>query len=115
MTAALSTSAALASPALEHRFAICAGLLSAQVEHQWLLIDPGREITEFRRDAMIDLLDAVSVDANRKTLMAIRIDAKQAHKALLQRATFNKDINDANWAMQRAQAQLRDCSGLLLI
>lgn len=112
---ALSAPAALSAPSFEQHFAACAGRLSAQVEHQWLGIDTEAEVTEAQRDAMVELFDAVTADGNRSGLMAIRINAKQAHKDLLRRATFNADAVDAGWAKRRVQSQLRACSSLLLM
>ena len=112
---ALSAQTAFSAASYQHHFATCAGRLSAQLEHQWLGIGSEAEVTETQRDAMVDLFDAVSEDGDRPRMMAIRINAKQAHKALLRRATFNADTVDAGWAKRRVTAQLRACSSLLLM
>lgn len=95
-------------------FASCAGRLSAQMEHQWLISDPASDRTQIQRAAMISLIEAIMpADAGRDVL-AWRIDAKQAHAVLLTRATFNDDPDDAAWAARRAESQIAACTGLLL-
>lgn len=111
----LSTDCTVASEALEHRFATCAGRLSAELEHHWLMRDPRADDTERVRDTMVDLFDAVASEADRPRLMAIRINAKSAHRALLQRAAFNQQPVDADWAARRAESQREACSALLLM
>ena len=111
----LSGTPAFSAPSLEQRFAVCAGRLSAQLEHQWLLSDPEAEMTERRRRAMVELFDAVGTGQDRARLLAVRIEAKHAHHSLLTRATFNDDPRDAQWAAHHAQLQLDDCASLLLM
>lgn len=113
--ATLFAQSAAASQPLEQLFATCAGRLSAELEHQWLMRDPEAEATEHLLDAMIALLDATGSDADRARLMAIRIEAKYAHGTLLRRATFNDRPMDASWAAGHAQSQLKVCSALLLM
>jgi hypothetical protein len=95
-------------------FASCAGRLSAQVEHQWLMSDPASERTEAQRAAMISLLEAIMPSDAARQVLAWRIDAKQAQAVLLTRATFNDDAGDAAWAARRAEMQVAACTGLLL-
>ena len=86
---------ALAEDRLVHDFAICAGRLSAQVEHQWLMRHPSIEDTERTRDALVDLLDAVITSDTSPEALALRINAKHAHAMLLKRSTFNPEADDA--------------------
>ncbi len=95
-------------------FASCAGRLSAEMEHQWLMSDPASDRTEAQRAAMISLIDAIMAPGQGRDVLHWRIDAKQAHAVLLTRATFNDDEDDAAWALARAEAQLAACTGLLL-
>ena len=95
-------------------FADCAGRLSAQMEHQWLMSDPASERTEAHRAAMLSLVDAVMTPDDGRDVLTWRIDAKQAHAVLLTRATFNKDAEDAAWAIEQAETHLAACTGLLL-
>ena len=68
---------------------VCAGRLSAHLEHQWLMQNPAADRTEAARDAMVALLEAVG-DVDDAATLALRIEAKHAHAALLQRATFGR-------------------------
>lgn len=109
----------LALPALAEddplrTFAACAGRLSAQMEHQWLVSDPASDRTETQRDAMIALLDAIMPPEAARRVLAWRIDAKHAQAVLLTRATFNDDPADAAWAARRADMEVAACTGLLL-
>jgi hypothetical protein len=89
-------------------FATCTGRLSALVEYQWRSDGPASEDTARQRDAMADLLAAVTPPEAGMQAMALRIEAKVAHAALLAQARFDR----------RAQAQalrlIGPCRGLLL-
>lgn len=95
-------------------FASCVGRLSATMEHQWLMSDPASDRTAAQRAAMLSLVDAVMAPDQGRQVLAWRIDAKQAHAVLLTRATFSGDAEDASWALRQAEAQLAQCTGLLL-
>ena len=95
-------------------FATCAGQLSAQLEFQWLLNNPEAEVTEARRKGVLDLLEAVLEPGQERYALATRISAKQAHAALLTRATFNENADDAAWAATLASDQQAICASLLL-
>ncbi len=99
---------------LASTFAACAGRLSAQLEHQWLMRDPASERTERDRAVLLDMLDLVAAPGDDVAVMATRISAKQAHALLLRRATFNADSSDAAWARRRAAAEVAACTGLFL-
>lgn len=100
---------------LSRDFAACTGLLRAQLEFQWLMNDPAAERTEVRGHAMASLLDTMMLPENSAQLLAVRIEAKHAHAALLHRSVFNDDPIDAAWAQRRAEERLSQCSGMLLI
>lgn len=95
-------------------FASCAGRLSAQMEFQWLVGDPAAEATESQRSHLISLIEAVQSDADGRHILNWRIDAKVAQAALLSRAHFNDDPQDATWAAEMAAQLTSDCTGLLL-
>ncbi len=102
-----------ASDALSDMFASCTGRLSAQLEHAWLVGTPSEEI-QAQRQAMVTLLEAVMTPDRGRQVLAIRIDAKHAQAALLTRATFNDDAEDAEWALRRAEVEVAHCASLLL-
>ncbi len=117
LTAAL-IAAHIASPMvagtdLTRTFATCAGRLSAEMEHQWLMSDPAANTTASRRDTMLSLLEAVMPPDAGSQALNWRIDAKQAQNVLLTRATFNDDPADALWAHTRAETEIAACTGLL--
>ena len=85
---------ALAAPALPgfsqtspdaDYFAICTGRLSALMEHQFHTDGPASEATRDQRDAMADLLEAIAPPDQSARLMGLRVDAKWAYRALLNR------------------------------
>ena len=108
------TPPAMAEDGMLRMLADCAGRLSAQVEHQWLLEDPEVDRTERARESMIDLLEAVMVPENARQALHLRIMAKEAQSRLLMRSAFNGDREDAAWARRRAEQQVSACAGLLL-
>lgn len=95
-------------------FAACAGRLSAQMEHQWLLSDSGANATERRRAQMIDLLDSVVGRDDRAGAMQIRLEAKLAQARLLSRADFGQDARAATRARALAARQVAACEAMLL-
>jgi hypothetical protein len=111
----LAPAALTAAPGdLTRQFATCTGRLSAQMEFQWLLSDAGSDRTEEERAAMISLLEAVVRPEDRRNALALRIEAKQAHTALLTRAHFNDDKAQATWAANRAAVEIGRCRSLIL-
>lgn len=95
-------------------FAGCVGRFSALVEHQWLFSDPDADRTEAERDAMVSLMEAIMTEAEMRQAMHVRLMSKAAHAGLLRRATFNDDIQDATWALGRAEAEIGQCRALML-
>jgi hypothetical protein len=84
------------------------------MEYQWMFDGPASETTKAQRAAVLELIDAIMPPGRGPEVLNWRISAKQAQSALLTRATFNDDPNDAKWAAQRAANQLTDCTGFLL-
>ncbi len=95
-------------------FANCAGRLTAELEHAWLLDTGSASMIENQRAQVVDLLSAVIPPDRGWEVLNWRIDARAAQRALLQRATFGKDTHDAQWARDAAALYLNDCTGLLL-
>ena len=95
-------------------FASCAGRLQAQMQHQWLISDPTADRTEAHRAAMIDLLDAVLPEGAGRDALMHRSAARQAHAALLTRATFNQNPRDAAWAQRRVEMEISQCQALVV-
>lgn len=95
-------------------FATCAGRLSAQMYHQWLVSDGTADQTEMDRAAMIGLLEAATPDGAGREVLSNRTAARQAHSALLSRATFGPDDAHAAWARRRADREIALCRSLVL-
>ena len=112
---------ALAAPALPafsqttpdaEYFAICTGRLSALMEFQFLTDGPASEATRDQRDAMAELLDALAPPDQTARLTGLRVDAKWAHRALLEQARFGPDPDHR--AARQADRLTAACTGLLL-
>jgi hypothetical protein len=99
---------------LTKTFAYCAGRLSAEVEHAWLVAGGDADLLEDRRDNMLTLLDSVVGDADAPEVLDLRIHAKQAHARLLRDASFHTDPTTAARARRLAMARIRACSSMLL-
>ena len=95
-----------------HHVATCTGRLSALMEHQFLFDGPASEETRRRRDALADILDAIAPAGAETRLMALRIEAKAAHAALLSQAAFGRD--PGRLAALRASRLIDQCAGFLL-
>lgn len=70
--------------------------------------------TEVERAAMIDLINAVMQPDEGRAVLHWRITAKHAQSALLTRATFNNDAEDAAWAAGMATQLADECRALIL-
>ena len=105
---------ARADESLVKTFASCAGRLSAEVEHKWLIGGEDAELTERRRSAMIEVLDAMAPAPRDPKIMNWRIEAKVAQASLLSRSVFNNDAADAAWAYRQAQTLVSACNSLIL-
>lgn len=95
-------------------FATCTGCLSAMVEHQWLLSDPGADETATLRADMLQLMDAAMARGRAQQAMAWRLEAKVAAAGLLTRATFGQDPATSAWSKRRALALIEECRALIL-
>ena len=76
--------------------------------------DPTADRTEAHRAAMIDLLDAVLPEGAGRDALKHRSAARQAHAALLTRATFNQNPRDAAWAQRRVEMEISQCQALVV-
>ena len=106
---ALAGQGALPTDPLTH-FATCTGRLSALVEHQWRTDGPASEATARQRDAMADLLAAVTPPDAAIPAMALRLEAKAAHAALLAQAHHRGD----RAAQAQALRLIEPCRAMLL-
>lgn len=109
---ATSTLAQTADPL--RTFANCAGRLSAVVEYQWMFDGPQSEHTADQRDAVLEILEAMMPQGKGREVLSWRISAKMAQSALLTRATFNDDPDDAAWALRTSERMIRNCTSFLL-
>ncbi|MBJ3763784.1 hypothetical protein ILP92_13585 [Maribius pontilimi] len=95
-------------------FATCAGRLSAELEHAWLMRDAGSARIEDRRRHFLSLLDATVPAGRQRDALDLRIRAKAAHAALLAQASFATRADHAQWAQRRARLEITSCAGYLL-
>ena len=99
---------------LSTTFAYCAGRFSAELEHAWLMRDPDADRIHYNRRQFLELLDATAPVDQHNRLLALRVDAKVAHAALLSTAVFSGNSDRAHWAAARAQSEISICLGFLL-
>lgn len=93
-------------------FAICAGRMSALMEHQWLVDGPASDITKARRAAVLDVVASLTPPGKEAQVMAWRIEAKAAHAALLGQSRHGRDANRSR-AEHQAEGLLRPCEAYL--
>lgn len=105
---------AAASPTMVETFATCAGRLSAELEHAWLMYDPASEVLEHQLTQFRDIVAALADDQIGAELLALRIDAKFAQASLLQTASFGTDARRRALARTYALGALSQCRDLLL-
>ena len=103
-----------AADPLLRAFAVCAGRLSAVMEDQWMFDGPGSEQTAAELGAMDSLIDASMPAGAGQQVMAWRIDAKVAQRALLHQARFGPEPWLAKTAAARAEALAADCRAMIL-
>ncbi len=104
----------LASPDLVQTFAGCAGRMSAQMEHAWLVNDPAAPDYEGQRLTFLTLLDATLAQGQERDALHHRIESKLAHASLLTIATFSDRPDRAKQARMRAKWHLMSCTEMLL-
>jgi hypothetical protein len=109
----LSSGPGAANPLLRE-FAVCAGRLSALMEDQWMFDGPGSERTQAELGAMVSLVEALVPEGAGRQVLAWRIDAKVAQRALLHQARFAEEPRLAKTAAARAEALAAECRGMLL-
>lgn len=94
------------------QLAACTGRLSALMEHQFLVDGPASETTRRHRDALADILLAVTPAGAEARVMGWRVEAKAAQAALLSQARFGADPGGR--AAFRAERLIAACTGFLL-
>lgn len=99
---------------LLREFSVCAGRLSAVMEDQWMFDGPASENTARELRAMVELIEAFMPEDAAQRVMAWRIDAKVAQKALLHQARFSDQPRLAKTAAVRANALAADCRAMIL-
>lgn len=99
---------------LFQQFAGCAGRMSAEMEHAWLINDPQADTYKTQRLTFLSLLDATMPAGQERDVLAARIDAKMAHAALLTAATFGTAPDRAARARKRATWHVSMCRDMLL-
>ncbi len=99
---------------LTKTFAYCAGRLSAEVQHAWLMGRSEAEHLEALRDATLALLGSIVDDPDTGTVLNLRILAKQAHSDLLRDATFHPQRHMAERARRLAELRISACTSFLL-
>lgn len=95
-------------------FAGCAGRFSAEMEHAWLMNDPAARHFERDRATFVTLTEASMPSQQGRQILSHRIEAKLAHSALLQKATFDTRPRTADTARRIAARHLAACKALLL-
>ena len=95
-------------------FAGCAGRLSAEMEHAWLMGDPEASTLEHQRLTFISLLEATQPEDAAHRALTHRIEHKMAQASLLTIATFGVDTRRARIAHAPALTFRHKCEPLLL-
>ena len=78
------------------------------------MLDRGADRTRQQRDAMADLLAAVTDPNQAVRAMSLRVRAKVALAALLQQGRFGSDVALALCARHQARALLAQCADMVL-
>jgi hypothetical protein len=91
----------------------CTGRLSAQMEQEWSTDTHTSNHTKRSRNAMADVLAAMITRADGDAALAIRIQAKHAHRRLLQRGAQAEEQTERARAVRLAAMHVRQCLALL--
>lgn len=75
---------------------------------------PGSEQTAEELGAMVALIEASMPEGTGRQVLAWRVDAKVAQRALLAQARFGKDRRLSEMAAARAEALAADCRAMIL-
>ncbi|WP_149589036.1 hypothetical protein [Tabrizicola flagellatus] len=94
-------------------FAVCAGLLSAAMDDQWMFDGPASERTASELGAVVALIEATMPEGAGRQVMVWRIDTKVAQRDLLHRARFQRDPRLARTAAARAEALAAECRAMI--
>jgi hypothetical protein len=99
---------ARADPLLRE-FAVCAGRMTAAVEHDWLMMqDPTG--AQAAHDGLTALVGALALPEDQARVTRWRTEARSATRTLLERGTFQNDAA----ARDRAAALIAGCRALVL-
>jgi hypothetical protein len=109
-----ATTAPGAADPLLREFAVCAGRLSATMEDQWMFDGPGSEQTQAELLAMVSLIDASIRPGEGRQVLAWRVNAKVAQRALLHQVRFSADAVASETAAARAEALAAECRAMIL-
>ncbi|MEM6759056.1 MAG: hypothetical protein AAF601_06215 [Pseudomonadota bacterium] len=102
-----------ATDELSHTFAGCAGRMSAEMEHAWLMGDDPVQ-AEAERLSFLSLLEATMQPADGHAVLAHRIESKLAQASLLTIGTFHDDNTRARHARLRSVWHVTQCRDILL-
>ncbi|MEM7521814.1 MAG: hypothetical protein AAF307_12350 [Pseudomonadota bacterium] len=105
---------AFADQTLVDRIAGCAGRLSAEVEHAWLVQSDDIVLLERQRDSLRSILTALSQHTGADAPLPMVIDAKFAHAGLLRATAFATNPKRRKMAKQQAWVARVACQHLLL-
>ena len=72
------------------------------------------EALGLRLHSMVDLLDAVTPAGAERRVLARRVEARAAQRALLSRAAHDADPGARRWSAERARDLTRACRALIL-
>lgn len=97
-----------------YQFATCVGRFSALMEHQWMVDGPGSEATAKLVASMGSLVQAITPEDQGRRVLAWRIDAKAAQRALLMQADFGTTPAQKAKAKARSETLIGSCRSLLL-
>jgi hypothetical protein len=92
--------------------AACTGRLSAVMEDAWHDGGAVADIARLRRDAIVDVLAAVTPAGADNQVMGWRVAAKAAHASLLAKARFGEG-DAARQAARQAGLLVSGCSALV--
>lgn len=97
-----------------YHFATCTGRFSALMEHQWMFDGPGSETTAKLVASMASLVQAITPPDQGRRVLAWRIEAKVAQRALLMQADFGTTPEQQDLAKARSETLIGSCRSLLL-
>ncbi len=106
--------AAQAASDLHQQFAQCVGRLSAQIEHDTKVQAERIGETKSLLAAFQDLTEATALQTHWRDTIDMRVRAKLAHQAILNRTIESTKSSEARWAERRAAAEIARCRSFLL-